>query len=252
MAYWGRGNITSIGNRLENNNDNEELNVNDKKLDERMRYGYGLLQVHLYLPLSNTYVIFSIISALVIYLIVGIAILTVYKSPIIDPLEDTKKLVMNSYTIINFVLLTITLLVNYFSKDKVTLVKRLVAILAVTIIAMLVFCGIKLNLDSTYTSSKFEQIYREKYGVQNANNKSRVDIGLTGIGIKTEKQHYVDKCIEAYNIFSIRMYGIIIVNILLIILLTYQIFKVSNLQQKREQLNKDDAILYDEEENVKM
>ena len=62
MAYLGRENITSIGNRLENNNDNEELNVSDKKLHERMRYGYGLLQVYLYLPLSNTYVIFSIIG----------------------------------------------------------------------------------------------------------------------------------------------------------------------------------------------
>ena len=47
------------------------------------------------------------------------------------------------------------------------------------------------------------------------------------------------------------MYGIIGLNVLLIILLIYQIPKVSRIQEKRDKLSKDDEILFDEEENVK-
>ena len=71
------------------------------------------------------------------------------------------------------------------------------------------------------------------------------------IKIKSEKEYYIDECVKAYNIFSIRMYGIIGLNVLLIILLIYQIPKVSRIQEKRDKLSKDDEILFDEEENVK-
>ena len=69
--------------------------------------------------------------------------------------------------------------------------------------------------------------------------------------IKTEKEYYVDECMKAYNIFGVRMYVVMGLNILIIMLLIYQIIKVSQIQEKREKLNKDDAILFDEEENIK-
>ena len=47
------------------------------------------------------------------------------------------------------------------------------------------------------------------------------------------------------------MYSIIAMNVFEIILIFYQISKVSRIQDKRDRLSKDDAILFDEEENVK-
>ena len=119
----------------------------------------------------------------------------------------------------------------------------------VEIDSILIFLGIKASMDSTYTKNKFEQIYILENGENNS--KTKIDIGITGVQIKTEKEYYIDECVKAYNIFYLRMYGIVAINILLIILLIYQIFKVAKIQESRDRISKDDAILFDEEENIK-
>lgn len=252
MAYMGRGGFSSFGGGLGGGlgpNDND--NNNDNRNNGRMYDRGGFFRMYYYIPLDNTYVIFQMIATIIIFTIAGITFLTTYKPSVVDPIEDTKRIFMNTYMIITLFLVVLTLLANYFSKDKNVLVKRLFIILSISIITILVFFGLKANMDSTYTKSKFEQIYTQEYGEQTSNNKSKFDIGLTGMQMKTEKEYYVDKCAKAYNIFGIRMYGIFGVNILLIVLLIYQISKVSQIQDKRDKLSKDDAILFDEEENVK-
>lgn len=56
---------------------------------------------------------------------------------------------------------------------------------------------------------------------------------------------------EMYNIFKIKSYAMLILHLLLNILLIYQIFKVINIQEKKDRLDKDDLILFDEEQNVR-
>lgn len=248
MAYMGRGNVHSFGRsqEIEDNDENENRNY------VRQYYRGGFFRVYYYIPLDNTYVIFQMVTAIIILITAGIAFITTYKSPITDPIEDIKQIMMNTYIITILVLLAFIILSNYFSKNKVALIKKLIAIFLLTIIAILTFGGIKLNWDSTYTNEKFKQIYDEKYVEEKSNVKSRIDIGLTGAKLKSDREYYVDKCIEAYNVFSIKMYGLMILNAFLIGLLIYQISKVSKIEEKRNRLNKDDAILYDEEENVKI
>ena len=252
MAYFGRGGFSSIGGGnlaggLVHKNGNDASGNNNG----RRYYRGGLFRMYYYIPLDNTYVIFQMIAAIIIFTVAGICFVTIYKPSVIDPLENTKKLILNTYIIINLFLIVVTLLSNYFSKNKNALIKRLIVILLMSIITMLVFFGIKLNLDSTYNKSKFEQIYTEENVENTSDNKSKLNIGLKGLQIKTDKEYYIDECIKAYNVFSIRMYGIVAINVLLTILLVYQIPKVSQIQEKRDQLSKDDEILFDEEENVK-
>jgi hypothetical protein len=246
----GRGGFSSVGNSPDGGTSTP--NDNNNKNDERMYYRGGFFRMYYYIPLDNTYVIFQMIATIIIFIIAGIVFLTTYKSPVVDPIEDTKRTIMNSYIIIVLLLLCFTLLSNYFSKDKFALTKRLIIILSLSVIAILVFFGIKVNLDSTYTSNKFAQIYEQEYSEETSNTKSKIDIGLNGVNLKSEKEYYVDKCLAAYKVFSIKMYGIMGLNIFLMILLIYQIFKVLNIQEKRDRLSKDDAILFDEEENIKM
>ena len=121
----------------------------------------------------------------------------------------------------------------------------------VSSITILVFLGIKINLNSTYTKDKFEQIYTQENGGQESDAKTRLNFGLTAMEIITEKEFYINECLRAYKVFSIRFYIIIGLNVLLIIWLIYQANKVSKIQQKRDTLSKNDAILFDNEENVK-
>lgn len=214
-------------------------------------YRGGLFRIYTYIPLDNTYVIFQMIVTIIIFTTAGITFLSTYKPSIIDPIESTKKILINTYIIITLALLVLTILANYFSKDKNALIKRLIVILSLSVITILVFFRIKANMDSTYTKNKFEQIYNQEYSGQTSNSESKIVVSIGEIKIKSEKEYYIDECVKAYNIFSIRMYGIIGLNVLLIILLIYQIPKVSRIQEKRDKLSKDDEILFDEEENVK-
>lgn len=244
MAYMGRGGFSSFGGGRRSANSENNNGHNGRMYYRGFRRYY-------YIPFDNTYVIFQMIAALIIFVTAGITFLIAFKPSVIDPLEDTKRIIMNTYIIITLALVIITLLANYFSKDKKPLIKRLIAILLAAIVTILVFLGIKVNLNSTYTESKFEQIYIQENGEKTTDTKSKFNVGLTGVQMKTEKEFYIDECIKAYNIFSIRMYVLVGVNVFIIILLIYQISKVSKIQEKRDRLSKDDAILFDEEENVK-
>lgn len=242
MAFIGRGDFPSMGN--DSRDGMQDNNIR--------RYGY-YRRFYYYIPLDNTYVIMQMIVTFIILIVGLITFFVTYQSTIIDPIESIKKLFINMYLIIIGILLAITLITNFFSKKETSLIKRLVIILTISIVIMLVFFGIELSLDTTYTKDKFEQFYTEQNINASSNNttKSKIDIGITGIGIKTEKQYYIDECSKLYGIFSTKAYGTMGLHLLLNILLIYQIVRISKIQRKKDKLNKDDAILFDEEQNIK-
>lgn len=247
MAFMGRGSMPSIGNNNIDGTSNNKFN----------RHGYcGRPYFYRrfchYIPLDNTYVIMQMIVTFIILIVGGITFLATYKSKIIDPIEDTKKLFINTHLIIIAIFLAITFIINLSSKKEADLLRRLVLIATVSIITMLVFLGIKLNLDTTYTESIFEQFYTEQNIKEGSNRKSKIDIGITGMSIKTEKEYYIDECMKLYNIFKIKSYGSLGLHLLLNILLIYQVLKVQKIQNKKEKLYKDDLILFDEEQNIKI
>lgn len=204
-----------------------------------------------YIPLDNTYVIMQMIATFIILIVGLISFLITYKSTIADPIESIKKLFINAHLITVGILLAITLIVNFLSKSERALIKRLVFVSIISTIVMLVFFGIKLNLDATYTTDRFEQFYKEQNVGEDSNEKTKVDIGITGVSLKTEKEYYIDECTKLYNIFTTKAYCSLGIHLLLNILLIYQILKLSKIQTKKDNLNKDDLILFDEEQNVK-
>lgn len=246
MAFMGRGRMPSGGNNNMGGAGNNNFNRHGCH-----RRPYFYRRFYYYIPFDNTYVIMQMIVTFIILIVGGITFLATYKSTIIDPIEYIKKLFINTHLIITVIFLAITFIINLSSKKESALIKRLVLMATVSIITMLVFGGIKLNLDTTYTESVFEQFFTEQSISGGTDEKSKIDIGITGVSIKTEKEYYIDECMKLYNIFKIKSYGTLGLHLLLNILLIYQILKVQNIQNKKEKLDKDDLILFDEEQNIK-
>ncbi len=249
MAFMGRGDFPSIekGDMGDNN-----LNENGHRFH---REPYFYRRFYYYIPLDNTYVIMQIIVTFIILIVGVIAFITTYKSTIIDPIENIKKLFINVHLIIIAIFLGITFIINYSSKNESALINRLIVFSIISIITMIIFFGIKLNFDATYTKEKFEEFYSEQ-NIEDESSKNdilkqKIDIGITGLNIKTEKEYYVDECLKLYGIFKTKTYGTLALHLLLNILLIYQVLKVSKLQGKKEKMNKNDAILFDEEQNIK-
>lgn len=116
---------------------------------------------------------------------------------------------------------------------------------------MLVFLGIKLHLDTTYTKEQFEQLYTGQNIGEDSDTKSKINMSLTGMSIKSEKEYYVDQCMKLYNIFKIKTYATLGLHLLLNILLIFQMQKVIKIHNKKIRMNKDDLILFDEEQNIR-
>ena len=249
MAFMGRGNFPSVENSDTGDND---FNENGHRFHSGP---YFYRRFYYYVPLDNTYVIMQIIVTFIILIVGVLAFIITYKSTIIDPIENIKKLFINIHLIIIAIFLGLTFIINYSSKDKSTLLKRLFIFSIISIITMIIFFGIKLGLDATYTKEKFKMFYSEQ-NIEDESSKNdilkqKIDIGITGVSLKTEKEYYVDECLKLYGIFKTKAYGTLALHLLLNILLIYQVLKVSKLQEKKEKMNKDDAILFDEEQNIK-
>ena len=257
MAFMARGGSPSfnfggggIGPNFRRDDDNN-IDINDNDNEYRRIYGNNFLHVYYYVPLDNTYVAMQIFATIIIVIVMVVAFLTTFKITIEDPIEQTKKWFLYLYSIAAGVLLLMSILASYFSKNKKMLINRLLIIITITLATILLFGLNKMYLDSNYTRDKFEKIYIQKYGDNNSKKNERIDMSISGFGVKTEKEYYIDQWIKSYNVFTFRAYTILLIDIVLVLLLIFQIYKVAKIQEGLNKLEKDDVVVYDEEENVK-
>ena len=243
MAFMGRGEVPSIN--FGNNSNDNNTNQNNKEREEEKLFALGRLygrRYYIYLKEDSTYVAISVTLTLIMLITAAVAYLATYKSTIIDPIEGVKKLFLNSQLIITILLLVATVIAKIYSKSEESLIKRLMIVFGISMLTMLIFYGIKIGLDTTYTKEKFEQIYNEQ-----TETKSQINVGINGLSIKSEKEYYIDECMELYKIFKIKTYGTLGLNLLLNILLVFQMLRIIEISNKKVRLSKDDAIFFDED-----
>ncbi len=245
MAFMGRGEIPSLENNQEPINNNGGIMP-----PPHHHYGWYYRQYY-YIPLDNTYVIMQMIVTFIIIIVGIITYLTSYKSTIVDQIENIKVYFINIYSIILLILAIATVIVSFFSKTKESLEKKLIAILIISLISMLVLGIIKLNFDATYTKEKFEEIYSDLNIDETISDSKKIYVGIDEMGIKTEKEYYIDECLKLYNIFKIKTYVLMGIHLALNILIVCRVFIELKNRGQREKVMKDDLVLFDEEENVK-
>ncbi len=252
MAFMFRGGFPSMPNS--NTDDIQDVNNKD---NENLRHnyynrGYWYRRAYNYVTIDKSYLAIVMILVLIILIIGIITLFFTYKSTIIDPIEHTKNIFMNMYLVVIGILILATLGVNFLSKEKEKLIKRLFGILIVSIMAMLIFVIVKLDFDEKYNENRFEQYYIEQNVDQETNSKvpkSKIDVSITGMDIKTEQEYYISECLKLYKMFSTKVYAILVINILLDCLIIYQIYKIYTIQEKKKKLSKDDLVFYEKDEN---
>lgn len=243
MAFMERGDVPSINNGDGNGGNNGHFGSPMYYRFFNRWYYYG--------PLDSTCIIMSVIITVIVLIVVATAYLATYESTIIDPIGNVKGTFINIYSIILIICLVATLLTIFLSKEKNRLIKRLIVISVFSILVMIFSFGIKLSMDGKYTENAFEQFYTEQNEGADTEIASKIDIGIGGVTLKTEKEYYIDECVKLYNIFKVKIYAMLGVNLLLNILLIFIILKEVGHKEKRERLDKDDLILFDEEQNIK-
>jgi len=235
MSYNGRGSIPSIDFNAEGNNLG---NINFRY----WRYWY-------YVPLDNTYVIMQMIATFIILISGFLVYIFSYKSSVPDPIIELKTIYINVYTITIFILLALVFIINFLSKSKISLIKKLIITLIVSLILMITFFIIKINMDSHYNLNVFTELF-ESQNIDYNPNISRIGLNLAGMKIKTEKEFYIDEYMKLYNIFKIKTYGLVAIHLLLNILFGYQIYKIAKVEENINKLHKNDEIIFDEDKGI--
>ena len=202
---------------------------------------------------DKTFVAIELIVTIIILLIVGAVYLFAYQVTFDDPIATIKNNFLTAQLVSIVVSLAVTGLVTFFTKSsKENLIKNLRIVAIVSILIFIVLFGIKLNIDYQYNEEAFGKFY-EQYEQSKSNNKNSntITFGLSGVKISTLKEAYISESVNAYTNFSVKAILYMAIHILLIIVIFYLSYRLSAIERKREKLAKDDAILYDEEENVK-
>ena len=256
MAFMARGEGPSLNHNTPNMGVN---NVAGKSSGDQIREPYYRSRVWFVrvIPLDNTYVILQMIMFFI--LLIGFFFFYIFarKSAVTDTIEDVKNIFINSYLVIMAVIFALTAFA-YRNKEKRNRMIMLIAVLVLSLITMFGFFFVRLSFDSKYNNQYFDSVYISEHPEENTTKdnakdsfkKQRVDLTLAGPQLKTDAEFYTSECMEMYNIFKVKTYLIGGAHLLINILLALQIIKLININKKREQLEKDDAIVYDPEQNV--
>lgn len=257
--FRGRGAVPSVGGGQGNNRWNFGKNNNDDNEDtishyhtyihywsRRSRY-YGRRYDEKFVAMSMGVTIFLVTICIAIFILA-------YKPSFIDPIEKIKTTYLNCKIFFAMMLAIIVGIASYFSKTKQTLIKNLSVLVLITTIVSITFSGIKLSLDSTYNEEKFGELYETSEVKQNEEptKKKVISVNIDGLKVKEAKQNYIDENILAYKFFSYKSTAITVLYAIIIIFNLAMIIRLIKRQEKNDRLNKDDIILFDEEENIKI
>lgn len=203
---------------------------------------------------DKTFVAMELITTLLLTLSAFFVYLFAYPITFNDPIADIKKTFLTSQLICVGVSILLIFLTTFLSKTKESLMRNLKIIAVLSLIAILVNLGIKINLDNKYNIKTFGEFY-DTYEAQNhkANDGSkRISTGLSGIKVLDVREAYIQDSINAYSNFKMKTMLYIILHILVLFFDLYLLYRLVVIEAKQERLRKDDIVVYDDEENIKM
>ncbi len=201
---------------------------------------------------DKTFVAIEIIALLLILSIVIAVYLFAYQIPFEDPISEIK----NTFLNIQFGLICIsifaTALVTFFTKsNKENLIKNLRLVAILSILAIIIFIGVKIYIDTKYNETTFEEFYEQYKQTESVKNLPKFSFNVLGFKVSDTREFYIEESINAYTNFTIKVVLYFIIHILFVFLIFYLSNRLSTIENKKEKLMKDDVVLYDDEENIK-
>ena len=210
------------------------------------RYGYyGYYIIHY----DKTFIAMELISAFLIILIAVAVYLFAYQITFYDPIAETKTTFLTFQLISILATVILAGLITILSKQKETIIKGLKLVGIMSLLIVLIHLGSKIYLDSQYNEETFGEFY-ETYEQGNTGSK-RLTIGLSGIQYLDDKEAYIEESVNAYTNFKVKTILYMVIYFITIGIIFYLAYRLANLEDKKEELHKDDAVLFDEEENIK-
>ena len=252
--FAGLGKVPSFngrGSRNDSNSNGNNRNAFTNDLGDRPLYFIGKRYVRFYF-IDYKVIAFEVLISLLSFLMVIALFLFGYESVYPDLIPKVK----STYYILQFICIFISFisvfLVSRFSKDRDSCISYMKVLFMVSFILMLIFITYRFYLDSVYTNDKFEDLLnKSEYSEYINTSDKRLSVNSNGLNLVSEKEAFIEDNIQSYSFFKARTYCQIGLYFLVVLYTGYTIYLLTKRDNKRDKLEKDDAILFDEEENVK-
>ena len=201
---------------------------------------------------DKTFVAIELISLLIIIATIFAVYLFAYQVPFEDPLSEIKNSFSAGQIVAIGISIIATALVTFLTRSsKNNLIIHLKIVAVVSILMILVLFGIKLNIDSQYNDESVFESFYEQYEQSENNDSQKLSISLSGIQMVDSKEAYIQDSMKAYTNFSVKSIFYMVIHIAIVILIFYLAHRLSTIEEKKEKVLKDDAVLFDDEKNVK-
>lgn len=246
--FRNRGELPDIGNGpIDSNNDN-----NGSGGYSPLHYRYFWNGRLYFIQYDKTFIAIELISILIILLIVFAVYFFAYQLSFEDPIAKVKQTFLNTQIISIVSILIITGLVTFLTKSsKENLIRYLRIITIIYILTITVFLGVKLHLDNKYnTEDTYGNFYDQYESQKNNSDSKRITYGLSGITISNPKEAYIKESFNAYTNFSTKVIVYMIIQFLIVCIIFYLSYRLSKIEDKKQEISKDDQVLFDDKQDV--
>ena len=233
---------------MEDNNENNNNNLNNGSFFNDYIPGHFII-----IKFDKTYMAIELISYLIIILIAIVAFLYGTNSAFNDPIADIKNNFLTGQLICIGITILVAILVSCLTRSsKENLITYLRIITIASIVISIIFVFIKINFNSKYNENTFEQYYNQ-YEKQNdlKEERANLNINISGLGIVDSKTAYIEQNKNSYTNFTIKSSLYIVLQILIGLIIFYLSHRLSSMEKIKNNVSKDDDILFDNETNVK-
>ncbi len=203
---------------------------------------------------DKTFVAIELISWVIILLTILAVYLFTYKVSFEDPIAQMKSNFLTAQFSSIVISIIIAGVVTFFTrKSKEKLIRNLIIVAIISLIVNFIFLGFKLNIDNKYNETTFREFYEQYEQSKNNDNKNtnKITVGLSGVKMSSLKEAYVEESVNAYTNFSVKVTLYMVIYIFVVFIIFYLAYRLSVIERKKEKLSRDDAILYDDENNIK-
>lgn len=205
----------------------------------------------------NVYLTYNYNAVLVMEAILLIICLFIYMYSyesfyIRDPIEKIKTSFLDAQFGGTTIYIMLLILVNNLKDAPSKALKCFIGLFIMAVIFVFSLGIAKLNMDSKYTEEDFTQMYSEIY-FKDKDDSSIFQMSLDGSIKQVDRVDiFKTECVNLYRSFTLKVMVGLVIQFVLLLLNIYLIFSVAKSKEKYDEMQKENDVLFDEEQNIKV
>lgn len=214
-------------------------------------FGVNISPVY-YIIYDRSLLIGEMVAVLLVLVTLFGAFIFSYKADFNDPIANIKSTFLNLQLISILIPIIVSVIAVFAMKNKNKLVNCLYIIAIISFISLIIFSFVKINFDEKYTEEKFTEFYNTYEQKTEKSTEKKVNVGISGIKMLNEQEKYVEQSVDSYNNFKIKTFLYLILNAIVIFLIWVLASRLNNIENRKKDVFKNDDILFDDKQNIKM